>query len=60
MLCYSLNKNLGCEKICKDISDLINKISKQENGSPDLLLVIDIKPVTESNQCLLPRLEHKK
>lgn len=60
MLYYSLNKNLACEQICKDISELVKKTSQSEHKGSDLVLVINIKSITESNQCLLPRLEHKK
>ena len=60
MLCYSLNKNLMCEQICKDISELVKKNSQSEDKVSDLVLVISIKSLVESNQYLLPRLEHKK
>lgn len=59
MLSYSLNKDISCEKICKDIARVVNKLSRLGTNMSSLQLVIDIKPVTDSEESLLPKIELK-
>lgn len=59
ILSYSLNQNIVCENLCKDISKEIEKISQSGQDISNLQLVIDIKDTVDSNESLLPKLEYK-
>lgn len=58
MLAYSLNKNISVEKIFSDINKMIENF-RQQDDTTDILLVIDIKAVTQDNNSLIPKLEYK-
>jgi hypothetical protein len=56
----SLNKNLDCNDLCGKIQNLINNYSKQNPQLHDTLLRIEVVPINDSIECLLPKLEFKK
>ena len=59
LLSYSLGQELSCEKVCKDLANIVAKFSKTQETLSDCVLVIDIKKIIDSNQSLLPKLEYK-
>jgi hypothetical protein len=61
MLNYRLghDNNLMCDKVCRDISHYLQKYKKDNPTAQDLMLVIEVKQVTESGSSLLPKLEYK-
>lgn len=59
ILSYSLGNNIVCEKLCKDLAKAIAKISQSGQDMSRLQLVIDIKHIVDSQESLLPKLEHK-
>lgn len=56
-IAISLNKNIECELICKEIQKLVNKLGSSQDISRSIL-VIDIIQVTDSADSLLPKLEY--
>lgn len=59
ILSYSLSNDLPCDKVCKDISKAISKLTKQNISLSNRQLVIYIQEATDSNESLLPKLEVK-
>lgn len=59
ILSYSLANNVPCEKLCKDIAQVITKLSQSGEDISKLQLVIDIKQTIDSDQSLLPKIEFK-
>ena len=61
MLNYRLghDKNVMCDRVCKDISSYIQRYKKDHPDETDLILVIRVKQVIESASSLLPKLEYK-
>lgn len=59
MIAYCLNQNIDGQALLANIQKLItNKISEIKN-SESLVLVIDIKQITQ-NDPLIPKLEYKQ
>jgi hypothetical protein len=59
MIAYCLNQNIDGQALLANIQKLItNKISEMKNPE-SLVLVIDIKQVTQ-NDSLIPKLEYKQ
>jgi len=56
-IAISLNKNIECELICKEIQKLVNKLGSSQDISRSVL-VIDIIQVTDSTDSLLPKIEY--
>ena len=59
ILSYSLGHDIPCEKLCKDIGKVVTKLAQSGTDMSSLQLIIDIKPVTESTESLLPKIELK-
>ena len=59
LLSFSLNKPVACEQICQSIQKIINKFQQETGQIDNLMLVIDIKSVTDSADTLIPKLELK-
>lgn len=59
ILSYSLGRDVSCEKLCKDVAKVVNKLSRLGTDMSTYQLVIDIKPITDSSDSLLPKLEFK-
>jgi hypothetical protein len=49
----NLNKNISCEYLCSVIQELINS---HKDIVSDKVLVLDIRPITNSTDSLLPKL----
>lgn len=60
ILSFNLSNDIHCEKLCQDISKAINKFVQLGNDISNCQLVIDIRQVIDSNESLLPKLEHNK
>lgn len=52
ILAYSLNKEIPCEKICKDITKLLGDYQKNNNDKRDTVLIISVQKIIEN----VPRL----
>lgn len=59
ILSYSLSNDIPCEKLCKDLSKVISKLTQKGLNLQNRQLVICIKEVTDSGDSLLPKLEVK-
>jgi len=59
LLSYSLDKDLSCEKVCKDLAKLVEKFRQEKENLSDCVLVIDLKQTINSNQSLLTKIEYK-
>lgn len=59
ILSYSLNNDLPCDKLCKDLSRVVNKLITKGVSLANHQLVIYIKEVSDSDESLLPRIELK-
>jgi hypothetical protein len=57
-LYFNLNKDIACEKLCQDISVLIDKF-RRENNSPDCTMTFEIKPISYENTDIVPKIEYK-
>lgn len=55
----SLNKNIECDYICRQIQSLVNKYQQNSQDISRAVLVIDIVNVTDSNDSLIPKIEYK-
>lgn len=51
-----IRENLDCNYICSKIAKLLNDTSNMK----DRIMVINIKSINDSDQCLLPKLEYKR
>ena len=61
MLTYRLNSNNGlmCDKVCKDVATYLQKYKQANPDSTDIMMVIQIKEVTQITDSLIPKLEYK-
>lgn len=59
ILTYSLGNDIPCEKLCGDIAKVVTKFAQSGKDMSNHQLVIDIKEIVDSEQCLLPKLEFK-
>lgn len=59
MFSITLNKEISCEYICSRIQYLLNS-AKQEQTSPELVLVISLNPIVSNDDSAIPRLEYKE
>lgn len=46
---YKLDKNIPCEKLCQDISELVNLLQKDGQNSQECILAIEIKIIDQDN-----------
>lgn len=56
MLAYRLDKHIPAEQIIKDIQKLV---STQSENHDSLVLVISLRPITNTNTDIIPKLESK-
>lgn len=62
MLCYNLNNNIECEKLCREIDGMIQKykVTKDSQDLSGTLLVITIREPTDTTSNLhIRKLENK-
>lgn len=61
MLSYKLNSNNGlmCDKVCRDIAMYLQKYKQANPDSQDIMMVIQIREVTQITNSLIPKLEYK-
>ncbi len=61
MLTYRLNTNNGlmCDKVCRDVALYLQKYKQANPDSIDIMMVIQIKEVTQITDSLVPKLEYK-
>ena len=61
MLAYRLNTNNGlmCDKVCRDVAMYLQKYKQANPDSTDIMMVIQIKEVSETTDSLTPKLEYK-
>lgn len=60
MLSFVLNKNIPCEKICHEVSRLIDSYRNQNPDSGDLILNININPIAHTTDIHIPKIENKE
>lgn len=58
MIAYVLDKEIGTEKVLRDINNLINKF-RADSPEQIPILVIQIKSISKDDTSLIPKLEHK-
>lgn len=56
MLAYCLNKNVNGENLLKDIQKLID--SKSKDNTTNLVLVIDVKEISQESTQHIPKIEY--
>lgn len=56
MLVYKLDKPIPAEKLIKDVERLV---SKNATNIENLVLVITLHPITDTNTTLIPKIEYK-
>jgi len=61
MLAYRLNTNNGlmCDKVCRDIATYLQKYKQGNPDSNEIIMVIQVKEVSDSLSSLIPKLEYK-
>lgn len=57
-IAISLNKNIECDYICRQIQSLVNKYQQNSQDISRAVLVIDIVNVTDSLDSLIPKIEY--
>lgn len=58
---YKLDKNIPCEKLCQDISELVNLLQANGQNSQESILTIEIKTIDQDNgDGHMPKIEHKQ
>jgi len=55
MICFKINPELTCEKVCNALKKLLDG----GNHQGDTFLVITIKRVEQTNDDLIPKLTHE-
>jgi GTP-binding protein EngB required for normal cell division len=58
-IAISLNKNIECDYICKQIQSMVNNYQQSSQDISRAVLVIDIINVTDSIDSLMPKIEYK-
>ena len=58
-VCFSLNNELSCDKICAQIQKMINSYQQNNQINENSLLVIEIKQIIDSKDNLMPKLTHE-
>lgn len=58
-IAISLNKNIECDYICRQIQSLVNKYQQNSQDISRAVLVIDIVSVTDSLDSLMPKIEYR-
>lgn len=58
ILSFSLGNEIACEKLCQEISKAVSKAAQSGIDISNCQLVIDIRPVIDSTESLVPKLEH--
>lgn len=61
MLAYRLNtdNNLMCDKVCRDIATYLQKYKTANPNSGDIIMVIQVREVSDITNSLIPKLEYK-
>lgn len=61
MLAYRLNTDNGlmCDKVCRDIATYLQKYKQANPDSNEIMMVIQVKEVSDSSSSLMPKLEYK-
>lgn len=58
MITITLNKQISCEHICEQVQKIVTKF-QNSNDTADLVLVIDVKEITQTTDDLIPKIEYK-
>lgn len=58
MISITLNKQISCEHICEQVQKIVTKF-QNSNGTANLVLVIDVKEITQTTDDLIPKIEYK-
>jgi hypothetical protein len=58
-VCFSLNGELSCDKICSQIQKMINSYQQNNQINENSLLVIEIKQIIDSKDNLMPKLTYE-
>ncbi len=59
LVCFSLNNELSCDKICSQIQKMINSYQQNNQINENSLLVIEIKQIIDSKDNLMPKLTYE-
>lgn len=59
ILSFSLDQPIVCDQLCAKIQNSIIKFQQESGIASGLILTIDVKQVTDSNQSLVPKIEFK-
>lgn len=60
MIAYSLNQDINSQKILEDIQKLIHSKVRETNNSVPLVLVIDIKEISQQDSNIISKIEYKQ
>lgn len=58
MITITLNKQISCEYICEQVQKIVNKF-QNSNDTANLVLVIDVKEITQTTDDLIRKIEYK-
>ena len=50
MIALTLNKNIDCNSLCKQIGEYVGKYQQENGDLNDCVLVIDIKKIIDSQE----------
>ena len=48
-----------CDKVCRDIATYLQKYKQANPDSNEIMMVIQVKEVSDSSSSLMPKLEYK-
>lgn len=58
MIAYCLNKEINAQKLLDDIQKLVNNKINETQDSSSLVLVIDIKQISQTTTDHIPKIEY--
>ena len=59
MKAIKLDKNIDCNYICQLLQNLTNEFQMSGANLPESILILDIKPISQTDDNLIPKLEYK-
>ena len=55
-----LDKNIGCEYICKNVQELISKYAQENQLNQDSILIIELKNIVDFEENVILNICHKE
>lgn len=59
MIAYSLNRDISCEEVCKQMQLMFQKLRDQGVDISNKVMTINIVDVAQTTDYYIPKLEHK-